>query len=146
MSFLESIKKFFLDFDNKEPFNTTQDVNVVLVGLVIVFVALLLLSFIISLFSYIFKERSNKEEKKDPEKESLTKATVKDDAKAGEMINKEVSQDEEELIAVLTAAIMASYGKETSCKLKVTSFKRVSQASSPAWNAAGRRDSLDSSL
>ena len=82
MSFLESIKKFFLDFDNKEPFNTTQDVNVVLVGLVIVFVALLLLSFIISLFSYIFKERSNKEEKKDPEKESLTKATVKNDAKA----------------------------------------------------------------
>lgn len=146
MSFLESIKKFFLDFDNKEPFNTTQDVNVVLVGLVIVFVALLLLSFIISLFSYIFKERPNKEEKKDPEKESLTKATVKNDAKAGEMINKEVSQDEEELIAVLTAAIMASYEKETSCKLKVTSFKRVSQASSPTWNAAGRRDSLDSSL
>ena len=47
------------------------------------------------------------------------------------------SDNEEELIAIFTAVISASYGTSTKCNLKVSSFKRI-ENSTPVWSTAGR--------
>ncbi len=51
-------------------------------------------------------------------------------------------EDEEELIAVLTAAIAASLNTST-YNLKIKSFRRTDKRT-PAWNAAGVKDVINS--
>ncbi len=137
MEFLNTIYNFFFDFDNREPFNAAQDFNVVIVGFVLVLAALLLLAFLVSLLPKIIGLGQKKEKK--VQTGEVAPATE------AEVTILEETEDEEELVAVLTAAIMAYYGNETKCNLKVTSFKRVDNASS-TWSNAGRRDNLDASL
>lgn len=138
MDILNKIYNFFFDFDNKEPFNAAQDFNVVIVGLVLVFCALVLLSAIVALLPKIMALGK----KKDKQAQAGEVAPV---AVAEAEVAVEETEDEEELVAVLTAAIMSYYGNETKCNLKVTSFKRIDNASS-TWSNAGRRDHLDASL
>ncbi|NLD48332.1 MAG: OadG family protein [Clostridiaceae bacterium] len=52
---------------------------------------------------------------------------------------------DENLIAVLTAAVLASMGKGPEYKIRVTSFRRIPQ-SSPTWNMAGRTDNTSDGL
>ncbi len=137
MEFLNAIYNFFFDFDNKEPFNAAQDFNVFIVGFVLVLAALLLLSTIVALLPKILALGKKKEKK-------VQVSQVAPVAEAEVTISEE-AEDEEELVAVLTAAIMSYYGNETKCNLKVTSFKRIDNASS-AWSNAGKRDHLDASL
>lgn len=136
MEFLNAIYNFFFDFDNKEAFNAAQDLNVFIVGFVLVLAALVLLSTIVALLPKLLA-LGKKKEKTDS-------VVVKAEIKLPEQV--EVKQeDDEELIAVLTAAIMSYYGNETKCNLKVTSFKRIDNAPN-AWRNAGKRDHLDASL
>jgi len=51
---------------------------------------------------------------------------------------------DEELIAVLTAAVMAMQSNPD-IKIKVTSFRRIPQ-SAPVWNTIGRRERLENKL
>lgn len=137
---LNTIYNFFFDFENKEPFNAAQDFNVVIVGFVLVLCALLLLAFIVSLLPKIVGSgrKKKKEDKKVQEGNVAPETEI-------EISAAEEAEDEEELVAVLTAAIMSYYGNETKCNLKVTSFKRIDNSSN-AWSNAGRRDHLDASL
>lgn len=136
MEFLNAIYNFFFDFDNKEAFNAAQDLNVFIVGFVLVLAALVLLSTIVALLPKLLA-LGKKKEKTDS-------VVVKAEIKLPEQV--EVKQeDDEELIAVLTAAIMSYYGNETKCNLKVTSFRRIDNAPN-AWSNAGKRDHLDASL
>jgi len=96
--------------------------TVVLVGMTVVFLALIALALIISFFPYIFKTSSKG--KKVEESISDTKA---------------VEDNNEELVAVITAAIMASYGSQTNCKLRVTSFRKIND-SAPVWNRTARME------
>lgn len=52
---------------------------------------------------------------------------------------------EEELVAVLTAAVLAAMRPAPDCKLKITSFRRIPQIS-PIWNAFGRSEYLSNKL
>lgn len=136
MEFLNTIYNFFFDFENKESFNAAQDLNVFIVGFVLVLAALILLSLIVSLLPKLLA-LGKKKEKKDS-------VVVKAEIKLPEEVEVK-EEDDEELIAVLTAAIMSYYGNETKCNLKVTSFKRIDNAPS-TWSNAGKRDNLDASL
>ena len=136
MEFLNAIYNFFFDFDNKEAFNAAQDLNVFVVGFVLVLAALVLLSTIVALLPKLLS-LGKKKEKKDS-------VVVKAEIKLPEQVEVK-EEDDEELIAVLTAAIMSYYGNETKCNLKVTSFRRIDNAPN-AWSNAGKRDHLDASL
>jgi len=52
--------------------------------------------------------------------------------------------NDESLIAVLTAAVMAMQSNPD-IKLQVTSFRRIPQ-SSPVWNTTGRREYIENKL
>lgn len=51
------------------------------------------------------------------------------------------TESEEELVAILTAAVMASLGTPTRDTLRITSFRRV-EVRRPEWNLAGLREQM----
>lgn len=51
----------------------------------------------------------------------------------------------EELIAVITAAVLAASKSHPGIKLKVRSFRRIPQTS-PVWNLAGRHEQISGIL
>ncbi len=57
--------------------------------------------------------------------------------------NKDLSDDS--LVAILTAAVMASMQSTPDIKIRVASFRRVPQ-SSPIWNTVGRRERIENKL
>ena len=96
-----------------------------LIGLITVFIILLALSFIISLFKFIAPKK--KAAKKDTKTEFVNKTAPKKD-----------SAEDEELAAVIIAAICASEGNEyIPGQYRLKSIKRV--RSTRSWNKA-RRD------
>ena len=105
-----------------------------IVGISVVFLALIALSFFIFLFGKIMKDNGKKGATKEiPELEKVKEIEVSADS------------DDDEIIAVITAAIqaaMAKAGISPECKIVVRSFKRV-VSDAPAWNAAGRKELLN---
>ncbi|MBN1623514.1 MAG: OadG family protein [Clostridia bacterium] len=104
-----------------------------IVGISVVFLALIALSFFIYLFGKVMVNGS-------------TRKKTSDDA-LKEIKNIEVSADTDdaELIAVITAAIQASLKKAgitPECKIVVKSFKRI-ESDSPVWNTTGRKEVLN---
>ena len=115
-----------------EGFGTT------VVGLSIVFSVLLILMIVLKLYEKVFYKPQNTKEVKIPE-------TVKQETvKTADATVVEDSEDEEELIAVLTAAVAASLNTST-YNLRIKSYRRVNN-NAPAWNRAGLRDTIDSRL
>ena len=115
-----------------EGFGTT------VVGLSIVFSVLLILMIVLKLFEKVFYKPQNTNEVKIPE--PVKQETVK----AADPTVVEDSEDEEELIAVLTAAVAASLNTST-YKLRIKSYRRINN-NAPAWNKAGLRETIDSRL
>ncbi len=54
------------------------------------------------------------------------------------------TEDDDELIAVLTAAVAASLNTST-YNLRIKSFRRIGQ-NAPAWNAVARKEQLENQL
>jgi len=107
-----------------------------IVGISVVFLALVALSFFIYLFGKVMVNGFNK-------KKTKTEKTEIKDVKTVE-INADV-EDDAELIAVITAAIQASLvkaGISPECKIVVKSFKRVGN-DAPVWNSTGREELLN---
>lgn len=100
---------------------------VTLLGILIVFVCLILIIVIISLMSWIMKPRKKEEPKEE----------VKFEEKIHEPLPEipVVEVENNELVAVLTAAV-AAFMEDSSSKLVVRSYRRVSPDS--AWARAGR--------
>lgn len=93
-------------------------------GLLVVFVCLALIILVITLLSYILKERKKTEEPKvviNP----LPQSPV-------------IEVQDDELLAVLTAAVAAAMEREASSPTPfiIRSYKRTGQT--PVWNRAGR--------
>ena len=108
--------------------------SVALIGIAIVFVGLVLLIFLTVLMSLVVKKIPAKKSKKKkpgalPEPQAIQK-------------NNEVvpgaENDDEQLIAVLTAAVAVCMGTPAS-GLVIRSVKRI-HSNLPAWNRAGRSD------
>ena len=93
---------------------------------------------VLMLFEKIFYKPQKPAEVKKPEpaKQEVVKAA--EAPAAGD------NADDEELIAVLTAAVAASLNTST-YNLRIKSYRRVNN-NAPAWNRAGLRDTIDSRL
>lgn len=100
----------------------------VVIGLSIVFGVLLILMIVLYLFGVIFDK-----------KPKAAAAPVQEIVPEPEVVT-EVEEDEEELIAVLTAAIAASLNTST-YNLQIKSYRRV-PTKRPAWNNAGLRETI----
>jgi len=120
-----------------------NSLNVALVGMVVVFIALVLIIFSIKLFSAIFTRtqsnkpngiNSNSNGKADKEN---TPPAAGSNVSASDTLSPE-------LIAVITAAIAASMQSSAS-GIRVKSIKRIGHTT-PIWNIAGRNEYILSKL
>ena len=103
-------------------------------GLGIVFGVLVILMIVLMLFKVIFYKGDSKK-----------KTTVNNEQAPVQQTVSEVSENtmsNDELIAVLTAAIAASLNTST-YNLRIKSFRRVVN-NSPAWNKAGLNETINS--
>ena len=112
-----------------------EGLQVTVIGLIIVFAVLVIIMLFMMAMKWVFyKPDKNAADNKPAEVERPANAQVKETA-ADDM-------DEEELVAVLTAAVAACMNTST-YNLKIKSFRRI-ENTSPSWNKAGLRDVIDS--
>lgn len=102
-------------------------------GLAIVFAVLIIIMLVLKCFEFIFAE------KKEKKLESAAPSEQIQPVQAAEVSADEV--DEEELIAVLTAAVAASLNTST-YNLQIKSYRRVG-SNKPAWNRAGVTETIN---
>lgn len=116
----------------------SKGLETTVIGLIIVFAVLLVLMIVLKIMEKIFYKPDSKNEAKVqmPKQEKIEKAP-----EFVKPITTDV-EDEEELIAVLTAAIAASLNTST-YNLKIKSYRRVS-GNAPAWKRAGLTDTINS--
>jgi len=106
----------------------------------IVFIALIALSVSIYIFGKIFSKNRSAKRSELPDNNSGTVRAVQPESGVNNQI------PEEELIAVITAAIQASLDiRDAGKRVIVKSFRRL-PASSSVWNAAGRMEQIGSKL
>ncbi len=105
--------------------------QVTLMGMIIVFSVLIILMVVLVAMKYIFAPKEEKTERS-------AQITQVQEA----MPVTEPQEDEEELIAILTAAIAASLNTST-YNLNIKSFRRVANTA-PAWNKAGLNETINS--
>ena len=117
--------------------------NVTFVGLFVVFLWLIILSVIIFVFSKsISARRANTEA---APKNTAAGASV---LKISEDYKKDAPAEDisgDELITVLTAAVLASMKPGAESNIRVKSFRRIPQGS-PAWNVTGRLEHIAGKL
>lgn len=101
------------------------------IGLSIVFSVLIILMLVLITMKYIFASKTKKETKNE-----TVNTIIPREGK------EEKTEDEEELIAILTAAVAASLNTST-YNLKIKSYRRIGN-NAPSWNRAGLNDILDS--
>ncbi len=104
-----------------------------IIGISVVFLALIALSFFIFLFGKIMNR----------EKKSKKAPSIK--LNANKKITVEIDGDDE-LIAVITAAVstyLNSNGLSPECKIRVTTFNRVTSKSS-IWNESSKQELVES--
>jgi sodium pump decarboxylase gamma subunit len=107
-----------------------------IVGISVVFLALIALSFAIYVFGKVMVNGKVKRKEKPMEMKLENVESVEVEADVA---------DDGELIAVITAAIQASLanaGISPECKIVVKSFKRV-DSGAPLWNATNRKELLN---
>jgi sodium pump decarboxylase gamma subunit len=115
-------------------------INVTLVGIFVVFSALVLLSALISFSNKIFAYKKNN---KGNDVNSLRDNKI-EQIDTNDNLNPETNEENDgELIAVLTAAVMAHMKQTSDTKIKIRSYKRVTRSSSP-WNSVGTVEQISS--
>ena len=101
------------------------------IGLAIVFAVLIILMIVLSLFKVIFDKK--------PKTQAAPAASPAQAAPVEEETADDT--DEEELIAVLTAAVAASLNTST-YNLRIKSYRRTDNKM-PAWNKAGVTETIN---
>lgn len=107
-----------------------------IVGISVVFLALIALSFFIYLFGKIMVSGLKNKKAETLEGKMKTVKNIEIDADV---------EDDDELIAVITAAVQASLvnaGITPECKIRVKSFNRISD-NTPVWNETGRKELIN---
>ncbi len=111
-----------------------EAVVVTIFSMAVVFVALLIISYLLKGFKVLFYKKKTQKIKTNVAKTVKEKVAV---------TNEEIiisNDDEEELIAVITAALAASLSKSIS-EIRIRNIKRVNQGSS-MWTRAGRFEQM----
>lgn len=112
-----------------------EGVQTAVIGLSTVFAVLIVLMIVISIMKAIFYKAPEKRKVISDAADALAKAV--DELPAVE----EEPQDEEELIAVITAAIAASLNTST-YHLHIRSLRRIDNKQ-PEWNRAGIQETIN---
>lgn len=112
-----------------------EGLMVTALGLTIVFSVLIILMIVLYLFKLIFYKAPTKAA-------AVEAAPTASAAPVAEPVKDDM--DEEELIAVLTAAVAASLNTST-YNLKIKSYRRVNN-NTPAWNKAGVTETINNRL
>lgn len=105
-----------------------------IIGLTIVFAVLIIIMYVLKLFEVIFSE------KKSTPSENVAAVKQAEDVQAVP-VSTQNNMTEEQLIAVLTAAVAASLNTST-YNLQIKSYRRVGN-SRPSWNKAGVTDTIN---
>ncbi len=105
------------------------------VGLATVFAVLIILMLVLAVMKYIFYTVPNK--KAQPKAAEAQSVTAEETAEEPES-----EMDNDELVAVITAAVAASLNTST-YNLQIKSLRRISSAK-PAWNKAGISETINS--
>lgn len=105
-----------------------------IMGMIVVFVMLIIIMYVIKAMQFF---SGAEETEKDAPAQAAETQIVSETVEAQAAPQK--SDDDSELIAVITAAIMASMGKSSS-GLVIKSYKKLS---GEEWNKIGRREVLD---
>lgn len=109
----------------------------IFVGITVVFLAL-----IISLFIKVLNVRKNSKNDSDAFGEIASILEIEENEKSTSNLK---DTGNNEIIAVLTAAVLAVSKSRPDYKLKVKSFRRIPQTS-PIWNVAGREEQISGKL
>jgi sodium pump decarboxylase gamma subunit len=127
--------------------NLSLAANVIFVGITVVFISLVVLSYCITLFVKILGLKKNRAESTDSvnNQTPISEADIDNETGASDIESAHSEFSDQELVAVITAAIMASGRTRPESKIRITSYRRV-PLNSPAWNAAGRAGILSSRL
>ncbi len=114
---------------------------VAFVGMVVVFIVLILIIFCIKLYSGIIGRggKRGKETEKETTTEPQQGISLSDNA-----IEDSYIADNTEIIAVITAAIMACM-QDSGTGLRVRSIRRIGHTT-PIWNVAGRNEQILSKI
>lgn len=107
----------------------TQGAVVCVIGLCTMFIVLAILWGVLEIMRVVFTAKKN------PVKAPAAAAP------APAAVPAAPAEDDDELIAVLTAAVAASLGQTTTYNLKIKSYRRV-ESGSPVWNRTARRDNV----
>ena len=110
----------------------TEALATTVMGMVIVFGVLLILMLVLYAMQFLSKS------KKQPAVKEEAPAAAPKAAKTAEL-------PEEELIAVLTAAVAASMGAASTYGLQIKSYRKISD-SNPVWNQMSRRENIMNQL
>jgi Na+-transporting methylmalonyl-CoA/oxaloacetate decarboxylase gamma subunit len=119
--------------------NLSLAANLIFVGLVVVFSALIILAIAISafkLFDFFGKKSSSKETNSFRINDNLGVQTIN---------NSDNDLSNDELIAVISAAVASVMGSRPESKIKVRSIRRLPQVS-PIWNTTGKVEQILSKL
>ncbi|MCG8501114.1 MAG: OadG family protein [Firmicutes bacterium] len=116
--------------------NIIDGLSLTIVGMLTVFGVLTILYFIMVAMRKIFY--------KENEKPAEEQAVPVGGADVPNAVDDTEEPDDDELVAVLTAAIAASLNQST-YHLRVKSFRRISQTS-PVWNTVGRKEQFENNL
>lgn len=112
--------------------------SVVLTGLVVVFVALILLVFCVSVFGKIFEAKNKSNNKKAKQTDAVkTAQPKKDEAIPAPAVEDGIS---DEIVAVITAAVASMNDNVNGVTYCLKSIKKTSNASRRAWANAGAID------
>jgi len=112
--------------------NINEALTITVFSMGLVFLSLLAISFILDGFRVIFYKKPS-QKKMNEVKQEPVKTVVATKA--------EPEQDDEELVAVITAAIAASISRPAS-EIVVRNIMRVSQ-STPVWGKVGRQEQFN---
>lgn len=100
-------------------------------SMVIVFISLLIISFIIDALKAVSTKN---------DKEVNVEKSINTELEKEEVLNISEDEDESEIVAVIAAAIAASTGIDVS-DLKINSIKRIPQMG-PVWSKVGRQEQI----
>jgi len=117
--------------------------NTTFVGMFIVFLALILLSLVIFVFSKILQKKDKAlAESEDSTKKAVSHLEISENNKPDAPLD---NIPDNELVAVLSAAIMASMKGQHVYNFRIKSFRRLPQGT-PVWNRTGRMEYISNKL